>query len=256
VGAALADDDMHVCLSSYVETQKARRDGHLRAARTAVEQCGRPECPGAIRNDCVRWQGELDEATPTVVLSAIGQDGRDVTSVSVQVDGTPLASRLDGRAVPMDPGAHVFRFVAPDGTSVEQRVLVAEGEHNRAIVGTFGPSTGGVRRPDVESSQLRPVPSSVWVVGGVGVAATAVAVTFWSLAVFAKPGLISELSCKPNCPQGSSDAMTVQANIGDAAGAVALLTLATAAYLYFSRPQVSPVAGFVVGSAAAWAFTF
>jgi hypothetical protein len=87
------------------------------------------------------------------------------------------------------------------------------------------------------------VPASVWVVGGIGVTAATVAVTFWSLAAFAKPGLVSELSCKPSCQVGSSDTMTARANVGDIAGAVSLLALGTAAYLYFTRPQVVRAAG-------------
>lgn len=240
--AYAADDDTHVCLSSYVETQKARRDGRLRAARAAADRCGRPLCPDVIRNDCVRWQGELDRAIPTVVLSAVGPDGRDFTDVSVLVDGVPLASRLDGRAVAMDPGAHVFRFVAPDGASVEQRVLVAEGERDRAVVGSFAPSSVG-SPAETPAHVTRPVPAPVWVVGGVGVASAAVALTFWSLAVFAKPGLVSELSCKPGCAAGSSDTMTARANVGDIVGAVSLLALGTAAYLYFTRPRTVAATG-------------
>jgi hypothetical protein len=250
--AHAADDDTHVCLSSYVETQKARRDGGLRAARSAADRCGRPICPDVIRNDCVRWQWELDQAIPTVVVSAVGRDGRDLPDVSVVVDGVPLVSRLDGRSVAMDPGAHVFRFVAADGSSVERRVLVVEGERDRAVVGSFAPSNEG--RPFVlPSAATRVVPPSVWVVGGVGVASAAVALTFWSLAFFAEPGVVSELSCKPTCPAGSSDTMTTRANIGDIAGAVSLLALGTAAYLYFTRPGSVPSAGLGI---APWSFTF
>jgi hypothetical protein len=250
--AHAADDDTHVCLTSYVETQKARRDGRLRAARAAADRCGRPICPDVIRNDCVRWQAELDQAIPTVVLSAVGPDGHDLTDVSILVDGVLFVARLDGRAVAMDPGAHVFRFVAPDGASVEQRVLLAEGERDRAVVGSFAPSADGrpVERP---SPATRPVPASVWIVGGVGAAAATVAVTFWSLALFANPGLVSELSCKPNCPAGSSDTMSLRANIGDIAGAVSLLALGTAAYLYFTRSHVVHAAG---PSLTPWGLTF
>lgn len=228
-----ADDDTHVCLASYVETQKARRDGRLRAARSAANRCGESTCPDVIRNDCVRWQGELDQAIPTVVLSAVGPDGRDLPDVSVLLDGAPLLSRLDGRPVPMDPGTHVFRFVAGDGSRVEQRVLVTEGERDRAVVGAFAAQRQG-RAAELPSAAPRPVPASVWIVGGVGVASAAVAITFWSLAAFAKPGLVSELSCKPRCADGSSDTMTTRANIGDVAGAVSLLALGTAVYLYFA----------------------
>lgn len=254
--ALAADEDVHACLSNYVETQKARRDGRLRAARAAVNQCGLPTCPDVIRNDCVRWQGELDQAIPTVVLSAIDRNGRDVTDVQVLVDGAQLVSRLDGRAVEMDPGAHVFRFVARDGTWMEQRVLVAEGERDRSVVGSFA-SPGGGERPDQAESPSRPVPASVWAFGGIGAGAAVTAVTFWSLAVFATPGLLSELSCKPSCPSQNRDAMTVRAEVGDVAGAVALLTLGTAVYLLLTRPPAARAVGFDPGSATAgWGFAF
>jgi len=40
------------------------------------------------------------------------EDGSNITDVTVTLDGTRLATRLDGKAVSVDPGEHVLTFVA------------------------------------------------------------------------------------------------------------------------------------------------
>jgi hypothetical protein len=254
-GHALADDT-GVCLSTYVDAQRQRRDGHLRAAHSDVEQCGRASCPAVIRRDCVQWERELDEAIPTIVLSARAPDGRELSDVHVLIDGAPLVDRLDGRAVAVDPGEHVFRFVFAEGAIVERRALVSEGEHRRPVTAAWPSApaaTTTVTAPTAPAqvsgsgASSRPVPTAVWILGGAGAGAGIVAAVFWSLAAFGNHGLSSELSCRPGCPSGSSSEMTQRALIGDVAGGVALLGLGTAFYLYLTRPQGGPPPAMAIG---------
>ncbi|HEY6459216.1 MAG TPA: hypothetical protein VIY73_03665 [Polyangiaceae bacterium] len=239
--AAADDDDKRVCLSSYVEAQAARQEGHLRASQSALDRCGREVCPVVIRNDCVRWLREVTDALPTVVLSATGPDGRDRPDARVSMDGQPLADRLDGRPVGVDPGEHVFHFTLPEGGAIDARVLVREGEKDRAVTGTF--PLGAPPPPTavpVPGTPRRPIPPVVWITGGVGAASLLVSATFAGLGWFGSPGWTSSQSCRPTC--STSDIATVKQHfaIADVAGGIALVSLGVSAYFFFTRPTLEP----------------
>src|SRR5215468_641818 len=88
--------------------------------------------------DCSQWLSEVEARIPTVVLSARDTSGRDLVKIVVTtVDGATVASRLDGRAIELEPGEQVFVFVAPDGARREKRVLVREGEKNQSVSAVF-----------------------------------------------------------------------------------------------------------------------
>ena len=190
-----------------------------------------------IRNDCVRWLREVTDATPTVVLSATGPDGRDRSDVRVSVDAQPLASHLDGRPVAVDPGEHLFRFELGDGASVEKRVLVREAEHDRAVTATFERSAPPPASAGTIGTVTRPVPTAAWVLGGVGATALLTSATFAGLAWFASPGWVSSQSCKPGCSR--SDVAIVQQRfaVADVTGALGLASVAAAAYFFLTRPE-------------------
>ena len=244
------DDDKRICLSTYVEAQMARQDGRLRASQVALDTCGREVCPVAIRNDCVRWLREVTDAMPTVVLSARGPDGRDRPDVRVTLDGQPLATHLDGRPAPVDPGEHVFRFELAGVGATEQRILVREGEKDRPVVGSFGspPATAPIPAPSRAS-----IPTGTWVFGGIGAASLAVSATFAALGWFGSPGWISSQSCRPGCSRSDVNLVQEHFAIADATGGLALLTFGAAAYFYFTRParDVTPPVSFVLAPGGA-----
>jgi hypothetical protein len=231
-------------------------------------------CPLVIRNDCVKWLREVTDAMPTVVLSATGSDGGDRPDAQVSMDGQVIETHLDGRPLSVDPGPHVFRFELPDLGAVEQRVLVREGQKDRAIVGAFprtvaptavsAPAPPSATTPPQETTApdasttstqryARPVPVSVWVLGSVGVASLLVSGTFASLGWFGSPGWFPSQSCKPNCPPGDVNTMKTHFEIADVAGGFAILSLGIGAYFYFTRPASSSAApvGLTLGPHAA-----
>ena len=56
------------------------------------------------------------------------------------VDGQVVEERLDGKAVPIDPGEHVVRFeTAGANPGQEAELLVTQGEKNRKVVASFLP---------------------------------------------------------------------------------------------------------------------
>jgi hypothetical protein len=137
---ARAADEKAACVRAVERAQVARLDGRLKEARGGFVICARSVCPDAIREDCTRWVGEVDASLPSVVFDAVWADGRDVTGMSVVIDGQPLAGAQLGRAVALDPGAHTFRFEVAGAVPVETRNVIREGEKNRSLHVTFTPS--------------------------------------------------------------------------------------------------------------------
>ena len=135
--------DVQACLSASEKGQRARSAGKLREAREAFLACGADGCPALVRKDCITWQGEIVAALPTVVFGAKDRAGRDLFDVTVSVDGEVILQKLDGKAVPVDPGPHTFKLETKGSAPVLERALVKEGERARAINVTFGGSAGG-----------------------------------------------------------------------------------------------------------------
>ena len=87
-----------------------RRTGKLIAAQAELITCSQSSCPAAATVDCVQWLREVEQSLPSVVLSARDAGGHEVANLRVLLDGSPLAEAESGRAIPVDPGAHTFRF--------------------------------------------------------------------------------------------------------------------------------------------------
>ncbi|XXX82429.1 hypothetical protein WMF30_27110 [Sorangium sp. So ce134] len=140
---AHAEPHKRACAAAYERAQGLRRDGKLLAARQALIACSQPTCPAAAVADCGPWLAEVEQSLPTVVIAARDAHGRERLDVRVLVDGRLLAAALDGKALPVDPGPHTFRYEPASGPAVEERVVIREGEKNRAITVTLGASSAG-----------------------------------------------------------------------------------------------------------------
>lgn len=137
--ALAAPPDTHTCIKAFDDGQRLRTDGRLRAARDRLLVCSQKECPGVLREDCAGVLREVDLATPTIVLAASDRDGKDLADVEVTLAGQPLSSRLDGRAVTVDPGRLNLEFHRKPWAPVKVEIVVAEGEKNRYVRATLGP---------------------------------------------------------------------------------------------------------------------
>jgi len=137
---ARAGDAKLECISAADKAQSARDDGRYRAARDGFATCARAVCPKVVADSCTKWARELEDAMPTIVLSAKDSRGADVSDVSVTFDGAPLASTLDGKPVEVDPGAHRLRFEHEGSPSIERAVVIKAGEKLREISVTFASS--------------------------------------------------------------------------------------------------------------------
>lgn len=140
---ALADEP-NVCTESYEQAQvfmkpkSGDEDSTLLKARASLLTCMRSSCKDWMVADCSKWLSEVEARIPTVVFSARNTAGRELTEVQVQkTSGEALATKLDGRAIEIEPGQHLFAFVTEDGTRVEKRALVREGEKAQSIAAMF-----------------------------------------------------------------------------------------------------------------------
>ena len=164
VGAITKDQ----CVDANTKAQSLRREGNFAAAREQLALCIDRSCPGIVRDDCTQRLDELEHAQPTVVFDAKSAVGDDVVLVHVAVDGVRLADVLDGRALGVDPGQHVFTFAVPGQAPTTYRFVLKEGEKDRreriVLAGAAEPgaarSASGVRdaaaRTGATSRRSRP----------------------------------------------------------------------------------------------------
>jgi hypothetical protein len=254
-GAAAAPPTKKQCLDAYTQSQPLRRQGELKKARENLLVCSRAPCPAALQADCMGWLKEVGDAMSTVVPAAQDSQHHDLVEVRVWVDGELLTSRLDGRALELDPGRHVFRFeregtgfVLAEEAVIESTVLVREGEKGRVLEVRFkGPENRITDIPGTASSSNvfdeapkltleRPVPRSVFVLGGVGAAALGTFAYFGIAGVSARGEL---LACKPKCDPEKVSAVSRQFWVADIALGTTAVALGAALFFFFTRPTVS-----------------
>jgi hypothetical protein len=250
------------CIAANESAQDLRRAGKLRAARGKLVECVAATCPGPIREDCATRLAEVEAATPTLVLEARDEAGHDVAAVRVTMDGQPFAARLDGAAVPTDPGEHTFTFEAEGHPRLTRVIVVREGDKARHERVTLAAAAAAPSGPDVVAPPPPPPPPPPpepsagatpgstqrllgLVLGGAGVTGLAVGGIF---GVMSKSTYDSALSnectnrdptrCTPN---GQNDGRTAhqQATVSTVAFAAGGALLAGGVVLYLVAPRVA-----------------
>lgn len=237
-------EDKRACISSHEKSQVSRHDGKLKEARELLLTCSRDMCPSVVRKDCSQWLDEVEEALPTVVVEGRGKKGEDVVEMKVYCDDKLLTEKLDGRALAVDPGPHVFRYELAGTKPRQESVLVREGQKNRKLSVDFGPKpTGGTPGSagagDSEKDLKRPVPATVYIFGGLGLAALGASAVF-GVTGMSKRNDLDSRACKPACPQEDVDAAKRNFLIGDIALGVGVVSLGVATVIYFTRPVAKP----------------
>ncbi|MFO0589481.1 MAG: hypothetical protein U0441_18230 [Polyangiaceae bacterium] len=227
---ARADDDVEACATASEKGQELRDQGKLTSARELFVTCAAERCPKIVRKDCADWLAAVDEALPSVTLRARDADGRDLTDVKVTVDGKPLADRLDGRAITLDPGSHKFLFHAAIG-DVTKTLLLHEREKGRAVDVTLG-------APKEAEKRGFSAPVTGLVLGGVSLAAFGAMAGFgWS----AKSAVDDmRATCEGHCDRSRVEAAQrdmILANAALGAGVVALGAAVVVTIVSNSRPS-------------------
>jgi hypothetical protein len=258
-------DGKAACLEAVDQGQSLRQAHRLVEAREQFRVCARPGCPPLVQSDCAGWLEATERSIPTVVVKAKNRAGEDLVEVTVTVDGQPFLTKLDGDARPMNPGDHVFRFVdAASGATLDEQVVVDEGEQNRSVAVVLGKALPAVPAEAPPSPPPPSPPPAVthpgrtmsgwqtagWVLGGVGVAGLGAGAVFGFLA--ASDTSSAHCNAANQCLAGPlSDARTAArvADVGLVAGGI---LLATGAGLVLFAPRghepatavrVAPVVG-------------
>lgn len=235
---ASARADQAACFNAPVEGQKLRKAGKLQAARVQFLSCAQKECPAEIVGDCAQWASEVERALPSIVVAARDGSGRDLAGARASIDGGVFAP-LSERAMKIDPGKHTLAVRTADGAESRRDLTIAEGEHDRSVVVTFGAS--GAASQDTSSPEAsRPVPPLVWVFGAVGAVGILSFATFGALGVSAR----SSANCDVGCSASDKSDVDTKLLVADVSLGVGLVSFGVAAALYLMRPNAA--------SASAW----
>jgi hypothetical protein len=264
--ARAADPTKDQCIDANETAQALRKSEKLRDAEQRLLVCVSASCPGPVRDDCAQRLTELRSVIPTVVFVVKDDADQDLSDVSVTMDDQPLASRLDGTAIAIDPGPHHLVFEAAGRQNVERSLVIREGEKDRhervvlvptpvaappAAVPQSAPVAPAEPPPAKEGSAQR---TAGLVVGGVGAAGVVVGSVFGILAKATYDhALNSPSECNhstSNCQgQGVPDGKTAhsQATVSTIAFIAGGALLGGGALLYFTAPKagvtVSPTVG-------------
>jgi len=211
-----------LCADADTQAQQLRRQEKLGATRAQLTICTDPACPQLVRDDCAQRLDDLDKIQPTLVFEVKDGNGHDLTDVKVTVDGEPLVDNVSGAAIPVEPGAHAFRFEAKGEKPVTKQLVLREGDkarHEKVVIGTAtlpppDPTRGSAQRT------AGVLVGTLGVIGmGIGGVFAGLAAAKWS-------------SAKSSCPD-SKDCTTEghTTATGDKSDALTLATVSTAAFV-------------------------
>jgi hypothetical protein len=129
--AVAAGPDAAACKAARQSARVLRADKQLRDARQPLSICVAVTCPADVRKECGRLAAEVEEAIPTIIFTAKDASDQEVKAVEVNMDGQPLADRLDGSALEVDLGVHEFTFTADGWAPVTRKLDIGSGEKRR-----------------------------------------------------------------------------------------------------------------------------
>jgi hypothetical protein len=139
------------CGSTAKQAETLIGSGKLRDAQTWLEKCAQPRCATVVRQRCTAKLAQLVADIPTVIPVATSESGQTLADVEVTMDGQLLTSKLDGRALPIDPGEHEFSFTSPGGKQLKHKTVVLQGQRNRVLELSLAP-------PEPAAPPVPPVP--------------------------------------------------------------------------------------------------
>jgi hypothetical protein len=237
------------CVRAANEGQTLRDQGKLLSARDELVVCARPECPKVVASECRKWLEDVSARIPTVVVSLRDGDGADV-SARILVDGKPSEEATAGRAISLDPGAHVFRAEADRGIA-ERSVVVREREAGQRVVLDLPKATEPKplsllpRAKDTVTETHRPVPTFTWIMAGTAVVGAGVGTVF-AIDAGSRFGDLKE-RC-PSCTEEEVSGLRMRSTVADVAFGVAIVAAGITVVSYLLRPTVTttrPVAALV-----------
>ena len=248
-------------MASFDCGQRAQSDRALRRALSELIVCSQESCPAVLRADCAGVLAEVRSALPSVVFAADDGSGHELTDVKVYAAGELLASKLDGRAVPIDPGTFDLRFERVGQPAVVISQMIREGEKSRVIrvsLGTPGTAvaSGAASSPSADyGADVVPGKRSAagWVLPG---SLAAVGLAGLGVALYTRLGFDSRVdelrgSCAPECSQAQRNDLSGMVVTSNVALGVGIGSLALSVVTWFlMAPSSSPGGAGTVRAAA------
>ncbi len=246
--AAPARADVAACIASSEQALSLRKQGKLHDALQQLAQCADPACPAEVNSDCAQRIAAVNAAVPTLILAAKDGGGNDLYDVSVTMDGAPIASKLDGRPLSLDPGEHAFHFEVAGQPPLDRQLVLREGEKDRREIVVIGSPPPVVAPPPSPSFWTTQRTLAV-ISGGVGIVGLGLGGVFGGLALSDQSSEKSNCSASActNRPQANADFST--GNDNATASTVAFIAggvfLAAGAVLFFTAhdPAAPPATG-------------
>jgi hypothetical protein len=242
VGSPSAPVSKAECAEAFEQSQRLRNSFRYVAATAKALRCANPECGAVLSEECGKLYSELEAATPSIVLGARNEDGEELRSVAVSIDGEARRLPLDGTPLLLDPGNHEFTFIADGFEPLRQTVMILAGERFRPVIGELESKHVP---PDTEAPKARQEtgprgeragpPLASYVLGGIGVVGFAGFVGFRMAGANEYDSLARD--CQPTCAQESVDAARqkyVFSYVGLAIGGAASIAAVT---LYLASPS-------------------
>ena len=204
--------------------------------------------PDEVRAECERVLKLVNDAMPMVVFAATDARGQPVTDVRVTVDGRQVADRLEGVALPFDPGPHRFVFESAGHPTVTETLVLREGDAHRREVVMFPAapeSTPSQAEAPSGGASGSPMRVAGLVTGGVGVVGVLLGAVLGAMASSRWNTAQSECPSHTGCsPQALSDrdgaaSLATGSTIGFVAGAA---LAAGGAVLFLVAPKDAPAA--------------
>ncbi len=143
------------------------------------------------------------------------------------MDGNPVATKLDGRAIPVDPGEHHLRFTHEGDAPIEQTAVVREREKGRSVVVEFGADKGEDKTPAPAPERGRSI--LPYVFGGVGAIATG-SFLYFGISGSSDAGNLRS-TCAPRCSDSAVSDVRRKLLIADISLGVGVVSLGVAAAL-------------------------
>lgn len=225
-------------------TEAMRAAGHYREARARLLECVNAQCGGDVRRRCAATLQKLDAVTPSVVVRAYDGKGNDVTDVTVSLGNEPLASSLDGMALPVDPGEHRFVFRRAGFEPVTQTVTIRQGEKFKSIEVQVGPDDPAPLLTEGGAAGSAPLSSTQIAAGGtligVGVAGL-VGFTWLGLSARSEETELKD-GCSPECSDARVSSVRTRYVLSNVSLGVAVAALGGAAWVLLSGGSSASIA--------------
>jgi hypothetical protein len=121
-----------------------------------------------------------------------------------------------------------------DGTTQEERVVVTAGEKNRRVVVEFSPKNGAPQpRGASPSSPSSTLPTSVYVLGGLGAVALG-SFAFFGVKSLSRGDDLKE-TCAPRCSDDDANAVHRDALIADVSLAIGIVAVGAATWILLTH---------------------